>query len=76
MRFKNCVLRRKHKYNVMNEYWTNLVDTCYFLKKNKNSSIIKSFNGHKFHKIPDDVKQQVIKGYLREKELEYYQATK
>ena len=52
-RFLETVHRRKHKFRVMSEYWTCISDTCYFLKKSKNSAIIKSFNGHKFYKITD-----------------------
>jgi hypothetical protein len=47
-------------------------DTCYFLKKNKNSAVIKSFNGHKFYRITEHAKIQAIKAYLRFREYEYY----
>ena len=56
----------------MNEYWNSISDTCYFLKKNQNSSAIKSFNGQKFYKIPDDVKQSIIKRYIIDNETKYF----
>ena len=48
----------------MMDYWTSLSDTCYFLKKNKNSQAIKDFSGHKFYKITETAKMSTIKNYL------------
>eukprot|EP00347_Sterkiella_histriomuscorum_P008691 403344125 len=62
-RFQNTISRRKHKYRVMYEYWTSISDTCYFLKKNKNSSIIKKFNGQvnqEIKMIQNKVQKQIM----------------
>ncbi|CDW86100.1 UNKNOWN [Stylonychia lemnae] len=71
-RFLQTVSRRKHKYIVLNEYWNQISDLCYFIKKNKNSSILKSFNGHRFSNITEAAKENAIKKFLRARENQYY----
>ena len=44
-RFTKIINRRRHKFQVMNEYWNIVVDSCYLVKMGKGSSIIEKFNG-------------------------------